>query len=238
MSKKRYYTYDNIADYFNDRYDRSEEVIAEKKLFAIDMLTKIMPAGEKSGAKKIKVLDLGCGTGRISIMLKEKGYSVVGADISTVAIEQLNKRGLEGFVHDVKEAIPSEDNQFDVVFATDLLELVPDIYLFLSEVRRVTKNNGVFVFTMPNLSWMPYRLKSLFGKSSSDLMSPSHSRFWTKYAVNHFMNNEYYKVISLGGVAVLPHKFFGKWSRIRLKTVNAFSREIVGITQIINKVEA
>jgi 2-polyprenyl-3-methyl-5-hydroxy-6-metoxy-1,4-benzoquinol methylase len=185
--------------------------------------------------KNIKILDLGCGTGVITSILKDKGYSVVGADISSVAIDKLNEKGINGFIQDVKNPIKSEDNKFDVVFATDLLELVPDVYLFLSEVRRVVKNDGLFVYSMPNLSWLPFRIKSMFGHSSSDMMPPSHCRFWTKSAVNKFLNNQYYQIVSWGGVIVLPKKYFGKFSRIRIKRVNIFSHDIVGVCKIINK---
>jgi SAM-dependent methyltransferase len=194
MVSGQYYEYDNIGQFFNDRYRRGDEVIAEKKLYAIDLLEQQMPPDSS-----IKILDLGCGTGKITSYLKEKGYDVVGADISSVAIEKLREKGIDGIVHDIKDPLLSEDSQFDVVFATDLLELVPDIYLFLSEVRRVTKNNGLFIFTMPNLSWLPYRIKSLLGKSSSDLMPPSHCRFWISSAVNEFLNNQYYQMVVLGG---------------------------------------
>jgi len=93
----------------------------------------------------------------------------------------------------------------------------------------------VNIMNMPNLAWLPYRIKSLFGQSSSDLMPPSHCRFWTKNAVNKFMNNKYYQMVVWGGVSTFPSRIFGKFSRIRLKSLNMFSREIVGICKIINK---
>lgn len=226
------YTFDSITDFFDKRYKAGEEVLAEKKLYAVDLLEKTIPSNSD---KSVKVLDIGCGSGRITTMLSDKGYDVTGTDISEVAIQKLEERGIHGIVHDVKDKLPFDDGEFDVIFSTDLLELVPDIFIFLSEVRRVAKKDALFVFTTINMAWLPYRFLNCLGYSSSDLMPPSHCRFWTKKAVNHFINNEFYRMKVWGGVVVLPRKIFGKYSRLRTSFVNLFSREIVGIAEIINK---
>ncbi len=63
------------------------------------------------GFNKGKILDVGCGTGRVSIPLAEMGFDVVGIDISPTYIDIANKRakekGLESkalfFVCDARE---------------------------------------------------------------------------------------------------------------------------------------
>ncbi|MCK4664569.1 MAG: class I SAM-dependent methyltransferase [Bacteroidales bacterium] len=41
-----------------------------------------------------KLLDVGCGTGRVSLLLQEKGYDIVGVDISKGMLEQAIRKGL------------------------------------------------------------------------------------------------------------------------------------------------
>lgn len=47
------------------------------------------------GFVKGRVLDVGCGAGRHSLYLQEKGFDVLGIDISPLAIEVCKRRGLK-----------------------------------------------------------------------------------------------------------------------------------------------
>lgn len=51
---------------------------------------------EKNAIKEAKgrILDVGCGAGRVALWLQKQGYDVVGIDVSTLAIETAEKRGL------------------------------------------------------------------------------------------------------------------------------------------------
>lgn len=58
---------------------------------------KVWPQIEKKAIKfaKGRVLDVGCGAGRVSLFLQQKGLDVTGIDNSPMAIEVCKKRGLE-----------------------------------------------------------------------------------------------------------------------------------------------
>lgn len=100
-----------------------------------------------------KVLDLGCGSGRYTQVLKDLGASVVGIDPSEgllkIAREQIQNID---FIKADSSNLPFNNNYFDMVFAGMVIHYVKDIELSFKEVSRVLKPEGIFIFT----SHVPY----------------------------------------------------------------------------------
>jgi SAM-dependent methyltransferase len=64
---------------------------------------------------KGKVLDIGCGAGRHSIYLQEKGFDVTGIDISPLAVKFCRLRGLNNAEVILIEKANFEPNYFDTI---------------------------------------------------------------------------------------------------------------------------
>jgi ubiquinone/menaquinone biosynthesis C-methylase UbiE len=98
-----------------------------------------------------KVLDVGCGPGRLAVHLAREapGLTVTGIDISPDMIALAMQRAtatnltdrLDFQVADVG-ALPFPDNEFDLVVSTLSLHHWPDPVRGLAEIRRVLKPNG------------------------------------------------------------------------------------------------
>ena len=105
------------------------------------------------------VLDVGCAEGVLSCLLAQKGAKVVGCDISgfnvTAATEAAEKLGLEKKVEFIvadAENLPFEDESFNVVVASHILEHLPDFQRSISELKRVSKNRVIIALpTILNL---------------------------------------------------------------------------------------
>ncbi|EKD90430.1 MAG: membrane-associated protein [uncultured bacterium] len=107
--------------------------------------------------KKLNILDLGCGYGRLSkqIIKKFPEVKVVGIDIAKSYVDIFNKtlspRG-RAYVGDIKK-LPFKSETFDLVFiATSLMYLIEkeDQVACIREVRRVLKEKGKFVIIERN----------------------------------------------------------------------------------------
>ncbi|MHC4166390.1 MAG: class I SAM-dependent methyltransferase [Planctomycetota bacterium] len=98
-----------------------------------------------------RVLEIGCGIGSVVFKLSEQGYDVVGTDISGEAISYGLKK-YENIRLEVQpaEALPYEDESFDVVLSFDLFEHIAATNTHLSEVRRVLRGGGYYLFQTPN----------------------------------------------------------------------------------------
>ncbi|OYT53474.1 MAG: hypothetical protein B6U72_05850 [Candidatus Altiarchaeales archaeon ex4484_2] len=100
------------------------------------------------------ILDLPCGTGRITKVLIESGFKVVDADISRDMIN-VSKKGIEvGKINSVvcdAEALPFRDNSFDCIVSIRFTGHVPPQLRvgILNEMRRVTKKWIVISYYNP-----------------------------------------------------------------------------------------
>jgi SAM-dependent methyltransferase len=100
---------------------------------------------------KPRVLDLGCGDGRVTARLAAGGADVTGADPSPVALERARAAHPEiPFVQiDADGRLPLEDSSFDAVVAIDVLQHVADTQKLMSEARRVSRPGGLLAVSVP-----------------------------------------------------------------------------------------
>jgi ubiquinone/menaquinone biosynthesis C-methylase UbiE len=122
-----------------------------KKRFENEYLEMPTTLGMLGKIKGKKILDLGCGTGIYSRKLTDRGAKVKGIDISEEEIKiakDYNPRA--EFVSGDAQKLPYKNGEFDIVLASLVLECMKDWDSLLSEVNRVLKKGGVFVFSGGN----------------------------------------------------------------------------------------
>ena len=101
------------------------------------------------------VLDLGCAGGFMAEALALRGAHVTGIDPAADAIDAARAHAREGGLRigydvGVGEALPYESASFDAVVCVDVLEHVADLNKVLSEVVRILRPGGLFLFDTIN----------------------------------------------------------------------------------------
>ena len=98
---------------------------------------------------KGKILDIGCGAGRVAIYLQEKGHDVVGIDISQGALEVCKERGVKNAHLMSIDSIAFPDSSFDTILlfgnTFGMLGSHEKIIEMLHELYRVTTNDGIIL---------------------------------------------------------------------------------------------
>lgn len=107
------------------------------------------------GKGEKKILDVGCGTGRLLSKLNG-AWKTYGLDFSPIALGFCAKRGLSRVVRGSGEALPFKDESFDVVTAVDFFyhRNVRDDRTVLKEVARTLKRGGRVVLSEPALMFL------------------------------------------------------------------------------------
>lgn len=101
-------------------------------------------------SKSKKILELGCGLGRILKHYHGLGYSISGIDRCEVAIKKLKKENpaLDIKLGDIR-ALDLKDESFDVVLAFGVFHNIPEgIENALQETRRALRKGGKFCISM------------------------------------------------------------------------------------------
>jgi len=152
-------------------------------------------------AKSLRVLDLGAGQGSLSLKLKQAGFDVRACDLD---VENFRVPDIECLEVDANGALPYADESFDIVLSIEVVEHIENHGSLFSEVQRVLKSGGHYVFTTPNILSLKYRLGFLFsgygysfGPLEPGVRKPAHQH------ISPFSLDRYIWALSLSGLQVI-----------------------------------
>jgi SAM-dependent methyltransferase len=150
------------------------------------------------------ILDHCCGIGRHSILLAEKGYNVVGVDISPIFIERAKELAEEMNVQDNCRFIVGDVRKLDYYMNNEKFDAVISMFTslgyyddyieidILRQIKKTTKKNGILIIDTSNRDRIIKNFIPVFyepeekGKvtvviSNIDLEKSVHEKRWTIY---------------------------------------------------------
>lgn len=106
---------------------------------------------------KYKILDAGCGEGHLLEKMHNKFpyYHYYGSDITDVALASAKERCSFAIIQkmDLKK-LEYENEFFDVIICTEVLEHIYEYETVINELIRVLKKDGILIVSFPNeLLW-------------------------------------------------------------------------------------
>lgn len=126
-----------------------------------------------------KLLELGVGSGETLKKFMAWGWDAQGLDFDPKAVQACAAIGLKVKEGDL-DAQHFEDESFDAIFSSHVLEHVPEPLALMKESLRVLKEGGVFVAVTPNSKSMLHRL---FKSNWRGLEPPRHLNIFTANAL-------------------------------------------------------
>jgi SAM-dependent methyltransferase len=141
-----------------------------------------------------KVLELGCATGFMSQYFRRRLHcQVIGVDINpNVKPDITGDLNLPATWAKIKKFKP-----FDVVFASAIIEHLPNPEATLQLIKAVLKPQGQLIITAPNVAHWRLRLKLLRGHWDYEdygLLDKTHLRFFTYYSFQKLISDAGFKI--------------------------------------------
>jgi len=125
-----------------------------------------------------KVLDVGCGIGKLSRRLRDQRKAqVTSLDFSEWACAELAKEGFETVVSSLP-TIPLPDDTFDVVVATEVMEHLDSPERTVEQMVRVARPGGIVMCSVPNDTLPPHEElehQRTFDRAGMEAMLKRHS---------------------------------------------------------------
>lgn len=167
MSKKQWY--EILFENYGKKYDK--ECFTQGTVGEGDFIEK-----EINYNKDLKLIDIGCGTGRHSIELTKRGYSITGIDLSEPLLKRAREKAKQNNLHvdflqsDARN-LPFE-NRFDVAIMLceggfSLMETDEMNFEILKNVSKSLKSKAKFIFTTLNGLFPLYHSINDFHSSDS-----------------------------------------------------------------------
>lgn len=150
--------FESFSDHFDSYMNKYD---LDKRM---DLVFNYLLKGEK--LKNVKLLDAGCGTGWFSqkaLSYQAKVYSLdLGDKLLEKTAEKCDYKSklIKGDIL----ALPFQNNYFDIVISSEVIEHTHKPKKAIAELVRVLKENGILILTTPNKLWYPVLfLSSMLG---------------------------------------------------------------------------
>jgi len=144
LEEKKMYFYESFASEFDSKmnmYDTLKRV----SVFYEELLT------ENIEGKLL--LDAGCGTGWFSKAAVERGAKVTSMDLGEGLLEEVKKKCTSKRIVGSILEIPFEENSFDIIVSSEVIEHIPNPLDAIDELYRVLKPGGTLILSTPNRLW-------------------------------------------------------------------------------------
>jgi SAM-dependent methyltransferase len=131
-----------------------ERTVSAPKIFQILRHDLYLRYIERFAFPGARILDLGCGSGLLSVPLHDHGYKIVACDVSQAMLNRASANfGLRAIEIRLGSGfrIPAQDSEFDMVVSRMFMAHFPDWVRILREKARITRRGGFVIFDFGNL---------------------------------------------------------------------------------------
>lgn len=188
-----------LKSYYENRYRRGQ---LQADIQRSNRLRFCFP----SHMKNKRIASVGSGPG-VDIEFLSPENEVHAIDILDEALQIAESKGLIPHEIDLNGnlALPFENEWFDVVIATDILEHLFEPKRLLLEIGRVLRADGFVILSVPNHFYWKRRLSIFFG---GGIVLPFHnSKQWDYFHIRFFTSKGFEELLDEAGFSIVQRHY-------------------------------
>jgi 2-polyprenyl-3-methyl-5-hydroxy-6-metoxy-1,4-benzoquinol methylase len=160
-----------------------------------------------------RVLDIGCGTGRLGEAIKARQRAeVIGVELIDEAACEAKNRLDQVLVGDIEQMeMPFAADSFDAVICADVLEHLTDPECLLRRVHDWLRPGGVMVASIPNVrhhSMIQCLLEGNWTAEAAGILDHTHLQFFTRRSIKVLLESS---GLSVDRIDFIPGPGYDEW---------------------------
>ena len=141
---------------------------------------------------RTRLIDIGCGNGAVTNVLKSVGFDVVGIDPSQEGVEQARTAycDLNVELGSAYDNLLDRFGAFDVVVSLEVIEHLYSPHVLASNIHRILRPGGFAVVSTPYHGYLKNLALSVAGQwdfHHHPLVEHGHIKFWSKQTLEQLM---------------------------------------------------
>lgn len=148
-----------------------------------------------------KILDVGCGTGVVTEIIKNQtAATIIGIEPDEARVNLASGRGLNVYQGFLTIDFINEHGPFDHILFADVLEHIPNPAEVIITAKEGLKEGGSIIASVPNVAHWFIRMDLLFGHfdyQECGIMDSTHLRWFTRKTIQDFFKRLGFEITGL-----------------------------------------
>jgi len=186
-------TIEELKKYYETEYEEGSYILYSESKDIRSVINKKRIEEISKFSLKGKLLDVACATGAFLDAALDYDLDTYGVELSTKAANTAKLRHKNIFNGTLEDA-HYPDLFFDNVAMFDIIEHFIDPNSTIAEVNRIMQNNGLLIFTTPDISsWH----SKLFGKNWIWVIPPEHLNYFSPKSMRYFLEKSGFEILEM-----------------------------------------